>query len=93
MVDQSTVFLRLLLARCSHRDVVYRSDRPLEEQPADLEGDSFEARMVARERQRQGKAAAAARQPQQQQGVEPPLWWQQQQERQQQKERQQHDRW
>lgn len=83
-----------LLYRC--RDVVYRSDRPLEEQPQDFEADDFEARLERRARDRQPTLGQAAQQQRplggskQQDGPipPPPVWWQQQQsQRQQQRDR------
>ncbi|KAL4440143.1 hypothetical protein ABPG75_003144 [Micractinium tetrahymenae] len=59
------------------RDVVYRSDRPLDQQPSDLEAADFEARLRRRERERQGQQGQGR--PRQQQQEEPPLWWRQQQ--------------
>lgn len=65
------------------RDVVYRSDRPLEEQPVDVEAASFEERLQRRERERlqqAGQRPAAPAPQQQRQQDAPPLWWRQQQE-------------
>lgn len=80
------------------RDVVYRSDRPLEAQPADIEADNFEARLRAREQERQQAAgqrpppATAAPQQQRRQQQQPeedmPLWWRQQQDEQRRRGRQ-----
>lgn len=85
----------------TNRDVVYRSDRPLDAQPADLEGDSFDARLQARERERAAGTglppAPAAAQPPPQQRQQPdsragaddaPLWWRQQQDDQRRRRRQ-----
>jgi hypothetical protein len=86
----------------TNRDVIYRSDRPLAAQPADLEADSFEARLRARERERQqaaGGAPPATAAPQQQQRGQQqpdsrageddaPLWWRQQQDEQRRRSRQ-----
>ncbi|KAI7841022.1 hypothetical protein COHA_005250 [Chlorella ohadii] len=78
----------------TNRDVIYRSDRPLASQPTDLEADSFEARLQARERERQQAAGQrpppATAAPQQQQQPpgnragedDSPLWWRQQQDEQ-----------
>lgn len=76
------------------RDVVYSSDRPLAQQPVDMEADSFERRLEQRERERvrqQGGTPAPQQQrqapwqqpPAQQQADDgAPQWWRQQQEEQ-----------
>ncbi|KAL4438711.1 hypothetical protein ABPG77_006315 [Micractinium sp. CCAP 211/92] len=60
------------------REVVYRSDRPLDQQPSDLEAADFEARLRRRERDRQAPQGGG-RQQQQQGANETPMWWRQQQ--------------
>lgn len=71
----------------SERDAIFRSDRPLEQQPTDIEADNFDAKLErrARERQQQGARRQAPPPPQQQEAA--PQWWLDQKARQQQKDR------
>jgi hypothetical protein len=72
---------------CCCRDAIFRSDRPLEQQPTDIEADNFDAKLErrARERQQQGARRQAPPPPQQQEAA--PQWWLDQKARQQQKDR------
>jgi hypothetical protein len=57
---------------------VYRSDRPLEAQPVDVEAENFEARLERRTRDRQQQQQQQQKQPsaREPQPIEqPPQWW------------------
>jgi hypothetical protein len=70
---------------CCCRDAIFRSDRGLEQQPTNIEADSFDAKLErrARERQQQQQQGARRQAPPQ----EAPQWWLDQKARQQQKDR------
>ena len=73
-------------AYCCCRDAIFRSDRPLEQQPTDIEADNFNAKLERRARERQ-QQQGAQRQPPPPQQEAAPQWWLDQQARQQQKDR------
>ncbi|EFN52698.1 hypothetical protein CHLNCDRAFT_138698 [Chlorella variabilis] len=64
------------------RDVIYRSDQPLERQPSDLEAENFDARLKQRARERQPQGQQQQQEVPQPRGAAPQWWFDQQAQRQ-----------